>query len=114
MAFYNDDLHDLQLFMWSGSVRWSSSIINGTPRIYTVVGYICETDTFAWDRKINEIHEGDILAFHNAGAYGFTMSSNYNSRIRPAEVMLHQGKNYLIRKRETIDDILKNQIEVEM
>jgi diaminopimelate decarboxylase len=85
---------------------------NGVPRIYTVVGYICETDTFAWDRKISEVKEGDILAFHNAGAYGFTMSSNYNSRFRPAEVLVHEGKDYLIRKRESMEDILRNQVEV--
>ena len=87
---------------------------NGTPRIYTVVGYICETDTFGWNRKINEITEGDILAFKNAGAYCFSMSSNYNSRFRPAEVLIHEGKDYLIRKRETLDDLLKNQVEIEL
>ncbi len=80
------------------------------PRLYTVVGYICETDTFAVDRQIQEIHQGDILAFHNAGAYCFTMSSNYNSRPRPAEVMIIKGKAHLITKRETLDDILKNQL----
>lgn len=84
------------------------------PRIYTVVGYICETDTFGWNRKINEIAEGDILAFHNAGAYCFAMASNYNSRYRPAEVMIHDGKDYLIRKRENIEDLLRNQLEIEM
>jgi diaminopimelate decarboxylase len=83
----------------------------GKERIYTVVGYICETDTFGWDRKLSEVHEGDILAFNNAGAYGFTMSSNYNSRFRPAEVLVHQGKHYLIRQRETLEDLLRNQIE---
>jgi diaminopimelate decarboxylase len=82
-------------------------------RIYTVVGYICETDTFGWNRKINEISEGDILAFYNAGAYCYTMASNYNSRYRPAEVMIHDGKDYLIRKRETMDDLLRNQVEIE-
>ena len=87
---------------------------DGINRIYTIVGYICETDTFAWDRKLNEVKEGDILAFQNAGAYGFTMSSNYNSRFRPAEVLVHEGKHFLIRNRETIDDILRNQIEVEL
>ncbi|MDZ4847630.1 MAG: diaminopimelate decarboxylase [Chitinophagales bacterium] len=86
---------------------------NGTPRIYTVVGYICETDTFAWDRRISEVREGDILCFLNAGAYGHTMASNYNSRPRPAEVMLHNGKDYLIRKRETLDDILRNEVPAE-
>jgi diaminopimelate decarboxylase len=83
---------------------------NGTPRIYTVVGYICETDTFGWNRKIAEISEGDILVFLNAGAYGMTMASNYNARPRPAEVMVHEGRDYLIRRRETQDDLLYNQI----
>jgi len=83
---------------------------SGTQRIYTVVGYICETDTFGRDRKINEIHEGDILAFKNAGAYGYSMSNNYNSRMRPPEVFIVDGKAHLIRKRETLDDLLKNQV----
>jgi len=87
---------------------------NGTPRIYTVVGYICETDTFAWDRRINEVREGDILCFLNAGAYGITMASNYNSRPRPAEVMIHQGKDYLIRRRETVEDVLHSEVAVEL
>jgi diaminopimelate decarboxylase len=82
----------------------------GALRLYTVVGYICETDTFGWDRKLNEVREGDILAFNNAGAYGMTMSSNYNSRFRPAEVLIKNGKAELIRTRETLDDILRNQI----
>ena len=86
----------------------------GKLRLYTVVGYICETDTFGWDRKLSEVREGDVIAFQNAGAYGFTMSSNYNSRFRPAEVLVHKGKDYLIRQRETLDDILKNQVEVEL
>ncbi|MFH1050173.1 MAG: diaminopimelate decarboxylase [bacterium] len=83
------------------------------PRIYSVVGYICETDTFGYDRKIAEISEGDILGFRNAGAYCYAMSSNYNSRFRPAEVMIHEGKDYLIRERETIEDLMKNQVDVE-
>lgn len=86
----------------------------GKQRIYTVVGYICETDTFGWDRKMSEVREGDVIAFQNAGAYGFTMSSNYNSRFRPAEVLIHKGKNYLIRQRETLDDLLRNQLEVSL
>lgn len=80
------------------------------PRMYSVVGYICETDTFAWNRKIQEIHEGDILCMFNAGAYCFSMSSNYNSRPRPAEVLIHKGKDYLITRRETIDDLIRNQV----
>jgi diaminopimelate decarboxylase len=86
----------------------------GKTRIYTVVGYICETDTFGWNRKIIEATEGDYLLFKNAGAYCFAMSSNYNSRFRPAEVMVHQGKDYLIRKREEMDDLLRNQVEIDI
>ncbi|WP_185151720.1 diaminopimelate decarboxylase [Chryseobacterium sp. SN22] len=84
----------------------------GAERIYTVVGNICETDTFAWDRKLNEVREGDILVFRNAGAYGFEMSSNFNSRLKPAEVMFLDGKAHLIRRRDEFEDLLKNQIEV--
>ena len=85
---------------------------NGKERYYSVVGYICETDTFANNRRINEIAEGDILAFHNAGAYCFMMSSNYNSRYRPAEVLWYNGEAHLIRRRETLEDLLTNQIEI--
>lgn len=86
----------------------------GTQRVYTIVGYICETDTFGWDRKLNEVREGDILAIKNAGAYGFSMASNYNSRYRPAEVLIYEGKAHLIRERETMDDILRNQVEIDI
>ena len=86
----------------------------GRERFYSVVGYICETDTFANNRRISEINEGDILSFQNAGAYCYSMASNYNSRYRPAEVLLHKGKAQLIRKRETFDDILHNQIEISL
>jgi diaminopimelate decarboxylase len=85
----------------------------GKTRIYTVVGYICETDTFGWNRKISEASEGDYLLFKNAGAYCYAMSSNYNSRFRPAEVLVHQGKDYLIRKRENMEDLLRNQVELD-
>jgi diaminopimelate decarboxylase len=81
----------------------------GRDRYYSVVGYICETDTFGSNRRISEISEEDVLCFHNAGAYCFSMASNYNSRYLPAEVMVHKGKDYLIRKRQTIQDILHNQ-----
>lgn len=82
---------------------------NGRNRFYSVVGYICETDTFANNRQIAEITEGDILCFSNAGAYCFSMASNYNSRYRPAEVLWHNGTAHLIRERETMEDILKGQ-----
>lgn len=84
----------------------------GTKRIYTVVGYICETDTFGWDRSMDEVREGDILCLKNAGAYGYSMASNYNSRVRPAEVMVWQGKAHLIRERETFEDLLRGQVEM--
>ena len=85
---------------------------SGAERIYTVVGNICETDTFAWDRKLNEVREGDFLVFYNAGAYGFEMSSNFNSRLKPAEVLVKDGKAKLIRKADVFEDLLRNQIEV--
>lgn len=84
----------------------------GKKRFYTIVGYICETDTFGTNRQICEIKEGDILSFKNAGAYCYSMASNYNSRYRPAEVLVYQGKDYLIRERETIEDIINKQVEV--
>jgi diaminopimelate decarboxylase len=82
----------------------------GFMRPYSVVGYICETDTFAWNRDIHEIEEGDCLVFHNAGAYCFSMASNYNSRLLPAEVLIYKGKDYLIRKQQSFDDLLQNQV----
>lgn len=86
------------------------SNLQGEKKIYTVTGNICETDTFASGRELNEIREGDILCFYNAGAYGFEMASNYNSRFRPAEVMIRDGKGVLIRKRDTMEDLLRNQL----
>ncbi len=84
----------------------------GPEHVYTIVGYICETDTIAADRKLKEVQEGDILAIKNAGAYCFSMSSNYNSRLRPAEVMILNGKANLIREAETFEDIMKHQIDI--
>ncbi|MGI4832809.1 MAG: diaminopimelate decarboxylase [Janthinobacterium lividum] len=84
---------------------------SGPERLYTVVGNICETDTFAWDRLLPEVREGDVLAFHNAGAYGFEMSSSFNSRLRPAEVLQEEdGAMRLIRKRQTFEDLLAGQV----
>ncbi len=82
----------------------------GETKTYSIVGNICETDTFAWDRELPEIQEGDLLVFHNAGAYGFEMSSNFNSRFKPAEVIVKDGKATLIRKRDVFDDLLRNQV----
>lgn len=82
----------------------------GEEKHYAITGNICETDTFAWDRKLNEIREGDLLVFYNAGAYGFEMSSNFNSRYKPAEVMITNGQMQLIRKRDMFEDLLRNQV----
>lgn len=100
--------------MLYGSYHHIENISNpkGKERFYSVVGYICETDTFANNRRIAEIKEGDVLCFRNAGAYCFSMSSNYNSRFRPAEVLWYEGKGHLIRERETFVDLVRGQIEI--
>lgn len=81
----------------------------GEQKEYTVVGNICETDTFAWNRMLPEINENDLLVMYNAGAYGFEMSSNYNSRLKPAEVLFENGLHRLIRRRDVFEDLLKRQ-----
>jgi diaminopimelate decarboxylase len=83
---------------------------DGPLKTYNVVGNICETDTFAWDRTLPEVSPGDVLMFKNAGAYGFEMSSRFNSRARPAEVLVSKDETRLIRKRETLDDLIQGQI----
>jgi diaminopimelate decarboxylase len=100
--------------MLYGSYHHIENLSNpkGKERFYSVVGYICETDTFGSNRKIAEITEGDLLVFRNCGAYCFSMASNYNSRYRPAEVLWYEGKAHLIRIRETFEDILHNQVEM--
>jgi len=87
---------------------------NGQKNKYTVVGYICETDTFGSQRVLNEVLEGDLITIKNAGAYCFSMASNYNSRLRPCEVLVHNGEAKLIREREKMEDLLRNQIEIEI
>lgn len=85
---------------------------SGEQKLYSVVGYICETDTFGYDRLISEVREGDVLAIRNAGAYGFSMSNQYNARLRPAEVLVRDGKAHLIRRRETLEDVYRNEVEI--
>lgn len=82
----------------------------GELRPYSVVGNICETDTFAWNRELNELRENDLVVFYNAGAYGFEMSSNFNSRFKPAEVLVTGGEARLIRRRDEFEDLLRNQV----
>jgi len=100
--------------MFYGSQHYIENISNpkGKERFYSVVGYICETDTFASNRRISEINEGDVLCFRNAGAYCFSMASNYNSRYKPAEVLWIKGEGHLIRASETFEDLLRNQIQL--
>lgn len=102
--------------MYYGAYHHITNLSNpeGKMKSYHVVGYICETDTFAKNREISEISEGDILCFKNAGAYCFSMASNYNSRFLPAEVLVYKGKDYLIRERESFKDILRNQTKTEI
>lgn len=102
--------------MFYGSQHTIENISNpkGKERFYTVVGYICETDTFANNRRIAEIQEGNLLCFRNAGAYCFSMASNYNSRFKPAEVLWKDGKGHLIRTRETFEDLLHNQLLIDL
>lgn len=84
----------------------------GDKKSYWVVGNVCETDTFAADRELNEVREGDLLLIHNAGAYGYSMASNYNSRYRPAEIMIVDGQAKLIRKRDNLDQLLAGQVDI--
>lgn len=86
----------------------------GEQKVYNVVGYVCETDNFATNRVIPEVRKGDILMFKNAGAYCATMASNYNSRLRPAEVLLHKGKAHLIKRREKLEDLLVTHVDVDL
>jgi diaminopimelate decarboxylase len=113
-AGVNTGLNHLIRPMFYGSYHTIENISNtGAPvKDYTVVGNICETDTFATDRALNEIREGDYLLFLNAGAYCFEMASNYNSRYKPAEILVKDGKAHLIRRRDVLEDLLKNQVEV--
>jgi diaminopimelate decarboxylase len=92
----------------------NTSNAKGESKLYTIVGYICETDTLGADRKLSEVREGDILAIKNAGAYGFSMASNYNSRLRPAEVLILNGEAKLIREREVFEDLIRHQPDIEI
>ncbi|RYF75280.1 MAG: diaminopimelate decarboxylase [Cytophagaceae bacterium] len=84
---------------------------DGDPTLYDVVGYICETDTFATDRMLPEVRTGDVISFENAGAYGFSMASTYNLRERPAEVLVYEGQAHLIRQRDTFADLTRGMVD---
>jgi diaminopimelate decarboxylase len=113
-ASVNSGFNHLIRPMFYDSYHKITNISNpeGEEQVYTITGNICETDTFATDRQLPEISEGDLLVFANAGAYGFEMSSNFNSRYKPAEVLVKEGEFHLIRRRDTFEDLLRNQLEV--
>ena len=113
-ASVNSGFNHLIRPMFYGSYHSIKNIsnINGVQKEYAVVGNLCETDTFAWKRNIAEINEGDLLCFSNAGAYCFEMSSNFNSRFKPAEILFKNNNPYLIRKRDDFEDLLQNQIRI--
>jgi diaminopimelate decarboxylase len=88
----------------------AASAMNASEEVVDVYGPLCESgDLFARDRSIPKVSEGAILAVMNAGAYGFSMASRYNSRPLPAEVMVRDGEACLIRERETLADLLRGQ-----
>lgn len=107
--------HLIRPMMYSKAYHKITNVSNpkGELKKYNVVGYICETDTFGTERMLNEVRAGDSIVLHNAGAYCFTMASNYNTRERPAEVAVKSGVHKLITKRETFEDMVKNQIDVD-
>jgi len=98
--------------MFYGSYHTIDNLSNpeGEQRTYTVVGNVCETDTFAEDRSLPQVHEGDVLAIRTAGAYGFEMASSYNARFLPAEVLFRGDEMQLIRRRQTMEDLLLTQL----
>ena len=111
-AGINTGLNHLIRPMFYDSYHHIDNISNPTaqPQAYAVVGNICETDTFAWDRAIPTIAEGDFLVFFNAGAYGYEMASNYNARYKPAQVLFENGVAKLISRRDSFEDLLSLQI----
>ena len=98
-----DSHHDIEIYRASDVKSEKSEKVN-------VVGNICESgDIIAKDRELPEIFEGDVLGVMDAGAYGYCMASNYNNRLRPAEVLIKEdGTTKLIRRRDTLDDIMRN------
>jgi diaminopimelate decarboxylase len=98
-----DSHHDIEVYK-NGAVAKSNK------ETVTVVGNICESgDIMAKDRELPQVDEGDLLGVMNAGAYGYSMASNYNNRLRPAEILIKaDGSAVLIRRRDTLEDIMRN------
>jgi len=91
---------------------YRASVSDAAREKVDIVGPVCESgDFFALDREIPELHEGDLLAIMSAGAYGFVMASNYNSRPLPAEALVRGDKFALIRKRQTWEDLMRDEVD---
>ncbi|HOO62050.1 MAG TPA: diaminopimelate decarboxylase [Bacillota bacterium] len=99
-----DSWHDIEIY------RDGAPVLSGPKGVYTVVGNVCETgDILAKNRELFTPKENDICCVLDAGAYGYSMCSNYNNRLRPAEVMIDlNGEDHLIRRRDTLEDLLRN------
>jgi len=86
---------------------------SGRKQVVDVVGPVCESgDFFARDRRLPELRTGDLVAILDAGAYGSSLTSNYNSRLRPAEVLVEGKSAKLIRRRETMEDLMRAELEI--
>lgn len=98
-----DSYHDIEIYREEGEDT-------GRKEVASIVGNICETgDVIARERLLPEIRQGDLIGVLDAGAYGYAMSSNYNNRLRPAEVLIQEnGEIRLIRLRETTEDLLRS------
>jgi diaminopimelate decarboxylase len=81
----------------------------GDAEVYDIVGPVCETGDFLAKERLLSLAEGDLLAVRSAGAYGFTMSSNYNTRPRAAEIMVDGNQAHVIRERETFEDLVRGE-----
>ena len=113
MAFVSSGFNHFLRPMNYGAYHHLINLSNpeGDVHHYDIVGYLCETDNFASNRPIHEIRKGDILCLMNAGAYGYTMASNYNTRPRPAEVLIaDDGRTQLIRRAESFADIMQTDL----
>ncbi len=105
-AGMNDQLRPSIYGAWHNIAAVSLNGSESVRRVYDVVGPICETGDFLGKERSLQIREGDLLAVRCAGAYGFVMSSNYNTRNRAAEVMIDGSQVYEVRRRETIAEQL--------
>ena len=108
-AAMNDLIRPSLYQAWQAIIPVNKRTLNDTKKIYDVVGPICETGDFLGKDRELTLKQGDLLAVRSAGAYGFSMSSNYNTRPRAAEILVDGDKTHLIRSRETIAELFANE-----